>query len=262
MILPRKFTWPKLSTSNRPLQVPVTINENKKADHEEITQADANVANLKRKVNDIGAQLNQQHEQHSGSMHGLSNQPMNASLHESKWNDELKDAEVTGTSQFRRPASKDTCMDGTKIQKLDLALSGNSRPLPSTNSKRSSTRSEGVNSTTSALTRLTTRLNFLKERRSQIANEIQNLDKGRGSDQNLEKSQGSEILSFQNLEKDKGLGKERAPPQKSEKSTSSDGQSLQDLDGGHSSEGEPPQRLQREILQRRQRPTSSGGSKD
>ncbi|KAJ6304692.1 hypothetical protein OIU78_020296 [Salix suchowensis] len=255
----RKVLEAELNTSNGPLQVPVTINENKKADHEEITQADANVANLKRKVNDLGAQLNQQHEQHSCSMHGLSNQPMNASLHESKWNDELKDAEVT--SQFRRPASKDTCMDGTKIQKLDLALSGNSRPLPSTNSKRSSTRSEGVNSTTSALTRLTTRLNFLKERRSQIANEIQNLDKGRGSDQNLEKSQGSEILSFQNLEKDKGLGKERAPPQNSEKSTTSDGQSLQDLDGGQSSEGEPQQSLQREILQRRQRP-ASGASKD
>ncbi|KAJ6735664.1 RHO GTPASE-ACTIVATING PROTEIN REN1 [Salix viminalis] len=251
----QKLEASKIELQNR-------ISEEKKADHEEITQADANVANLKRKVNDLGAQLNQQHEQHSGSMHGLSNQPMNASLHESKWNDELKDAEVTGTSQFRRPASKDTCMDGTKIQKLDLALSGNSRPLPSTNSKRSSTRSEGVNSTTSALTRLTTRLNFLKERRSQIANEIQNLDKGRGSDQNLEKSQGSEILSFQNLEKDKGLGKERAPPQKSEKSTPSDGQSLQDLDGGQSSEGEPRQSLQREILQRRQRPTSSGGSKD
>ncbi|KAG5223346.1 rho GTPase-activating protein [Salix suchowensis] len=219
----RKVLEAELNTSNGPLQVPVTINENKKADHEEITQADANVANLKRKVNDLGAQLNQQHEQHSCSMHGLSNQPMNASLHESKWNDELKDAEVT--SQFRRPASK------------------------------------GVNSTTSALTRLTTRLNFLKERRSQIANEIQNLDKGRGSDQNLEKSQGSEILSFQNLEKDKGLGKERAPPQNSEKSTTSDGQSLQDLDGGQSSEGEPQQSLQREILQRRQRP-ASGASKD
>jgi hypothetical protein len=56
-----------------------------KAGLEEITQADANVANLKWKVNDLGAQLNQQHEQHSGSMHGLINQPMNDSLHEAKW---------------------------------------------------------------------------------------------------------------------------------------------------------------------------------
>ena len=103
-----------------------------------------------------------------------------------------------------------------------------------------------MNSTTSALTRLTTRLNFLKERRSQIANEIQNMDKGRGPDQNLEKSQGSEIPSFQKLEKDKELGKEGKPLQNSKKSTASDVQSLQDLDGGRYSEGVPPQSLQSE----------------
>ncbi|KAJ6930380.1 rho GTPase-activating protein REN1-like isoform X1 [Populus alba x Populus x berolinensis] len=239
----RKVLEAELNTSKGPLQVPVTIDENIKADLEEITQADANVANLKWKVNDLGAQLNQQHEQHSVSMHGLINQPMNALIHEAKWNDEQKDAEATGTSQFRRPASKDTCMDGTETQQLDSAHSGNSRPVSSTNFKRSSTRSEGVNSTTSALTRLTSRLNFLKERRSQIANEIQNMDKGRGSDQNLEKSQGSETPSFQNLEKDKGLGKEGKPLQNSEKSTTSDVQSLQDRDGGQYSDGVPPQSL-------------------
>lgn len=239
----RKVLEAELNTSKGPLQVPVTIDENIKADLEEITQADANVANLKWKVNDLGAQLNQQHEQHSVSMHGLINQPMNALIHEAKWNDEQKDAEATGTSQFRRPASKDTCMDGTETQQLDSAHSGNSRPVSSTNFKRSSTRSEGVNSTTSALTRLTSRLNFLKERRSQIANEIQNMDKGRGSDQNLEKSQGSETPSFQNLEKDKGLGKEGKPLQNSEKSTTSDVQSLQDRDGGQYSEGVRPQSL-------------------
>ncbi|XP_011014130.1 PREDICTED: rho GTPase-activating protein REN1-like isoform X2 [Populus euphratica] len=239
----RKVLEAELNTSKGPLQVPVTIDENIRAGLEEITQADANVANLKWKVIDAGAQFNQQHEQHSGSMHGLINQPMNASLHEAKWN-EQKDAEATGTS-FRRPASKDTCMDGTETQQLDSAHSGNSRLVSSTNFKRSSTRSEGVNSTTSALTRLTTRLNFLKERRSQIANEIQNMDKGRGPDQNLEKSRGSEIPSFQNLEKDKGLGKEGKPLQNSKKSTASDVQSLQDLDGGRYSEGVvPPRSLQ------------------
>ncbi|KAH8508661.1 hypothetical protein H0E87_010703 [Populus deltoides] len=242
----RKVLEAELNTSKGPLQVPDTIDENIKAGLEEITQADANVANLKWKVHDLGAQLNQQHEQHSGSMHGLINQPMNASLHEAKWNDERKDTEATGTSQFRCPASKDTCTDGTETQQLDSAHSGNSRPVSSTNFKRSSTRSEGVNSTTSALTRLTTRLNFLKERRSQIANEIQNMDKGRGPDQNLEKRQGSEIPSLQKLEKDKGLGKEGKPLQNSKKSTGSDVQSLRDLDGGRYSEGVLPQSLQSE----------------
>ncbi|XP_011014131.1 PREDICTED: rho GTPase-activating protein REN1-like isoform X3 [Populus euphratica] len=81
----RKVLEAELNTSKGPLQVPVTIDENIRAGLEEITQADANVANLKWKVIDAGAQFNQQHEQHSGSMHGLINQPMNASLHEAKW---------------------------------------------------------------------------------------------------------------------------------------------------------------------------------
>lgn len=38
---------------------------------------------------------------------------------------------------------------------------------------------QGSTTTTSALSKLTMRLNFLKERRSQIANELQNMDKGR-----------------------------------------------------------------------------------
>jgi len=106
-----------------------------------------------------------------------------------------------------------------------------------------------MNSTTSALTRLTTRLNFLKERRSQIANELQNMDKGRGSDLKLEKGRGSEIYSVQNLEKGKGvecLGEEEGKPlQNSEKSTTSDGQSLQDLDGGQYSEDQHLRSLER-----------------
>ena len=81
---------------------------------------------------------------------------------------------------------------------------------------------QGSNSTTSALSKLTTRLNFLKERRTQIANEIQNMDKGRASSraaqnpeksrgfearqpvQNLDKSQATEVQSVQNTEKLKG----------------------------------------------------------
>lgn len=45
------------------------------------------------------------------------------------------------------------------------------------------------NSTSSALSKLTNRLNFLKERRGQIANELQNMDKGRSS--------GTSVKSFE-----------------------------------------------------------------
>ncbi|KAL9359388.1 hypothetical protein Peur_047511 [Populus x canadensis] len=245
----RKFLEAGLNTSKGPLQVPVTVDEKMKAEFEEIIQAEADVANLKQKVDDLHAQLNQQCDERSGSMHGLGNQPMNASLHKAKGNGEEKDAEATASSQFGRSASKDTCMDGAETQQLNSKHCGNSRPISSTNSKRSGARSEGMNSTTSALTRLTTRLNFLKERRSQIANELQNMDKGRGSDLKLEKGRGSEIYSVQNLEKGKGvecLGeKEGKPLQNSEKSTTSDGQSLQDLDGGQYSEDQHLRSLER-----------------
>ncbi|KAJ6391434.1 hypothetical protein OIU77_025417 [Salix suchowensis] len=169
-----------------------------KAELEEIIQAEADVTNLKKKVDDLHAQLNQQCDERSGSK-----------------NDEVKDAEATSASQFGRSASKDSCVYGAETQELDSKHRGNSRPISSTNYKRSGARSEGLNSTTSALTRLTTRLNFLKERRSQITNELQNMDKGRGS----------EKYSVQNLEKDR--------------------QSLQDLDGGRNSEDQHLQSLER-----------------
>ncbi|KAF9687373.1 hypothetical protein SADUNF_Sadunf02G0086800 [Salix dunnii] len=225
----RKFLEAGLNTSKGSLQVPVTIDEKMKAELEEIIQAEADVTNLKKKVDDLHAQLNQQCDERSGSKYGLGNQPMNPSSHKAKGNDEEKDAKATAASQFGRSVSKDTCVYGAETQELDSKHCGNSRPISSTNSKRSSARSEGLNSTTSALTRLTTRLNFLKERRSQITNELQNMDKGRGS----------EIYSVQNLEKGKGLeylGEEGKLPQNSEKSTTSDSQSLQDLNGGQNSE--------------------------
>lgn len=40
---------------------------------------------------------------------------------------------------------------------------------------------QGANSTSSTLTKLTSKLNFLKERRSQFSNELQNMDKGKGT---------------------------------------------------------------------------------
>lgn len=79
------------------------------------------------------------------------------------------------------------------------------------------------------------RLNFLKERRSQIANELQNMDIGRGSSQtvqnletgrefpqNADKNQGSEVQASQNPEKG---------------SDADSGESFWNLDGGVGTEG-------------------------
>ncbi len=46
-----------------------------KAELAEIAQAEADVINLKQKVDDLGVQLNQEREQNYGSMHASYNQP-------------------------------------------------------------------------------------------------------------------------------------------------------------------------------------------
>ena len=74
---------------------------------------------------------------------------------------------------------------------------------------------QGPNHTSSALTKLTTRLNFLKERRSQIANELQNMDRGRVSSQ-----------PFENLDKSRGLEAQRSLQNSDETQGSSDIQSM------------------------------------
>ncbi|XP_042498387.1 rho GTPase-activating protein 7-like isoform X2 [Macadamia integrifolia] len=74
-----------------------------------------------------------------------------------------------------------TSHNSTKSAGISAASSA-VEPIASSNSKTSGSKVEGTVSTSSALTKLTTRLNFLKERRNQIVNELQNLDKGRGSE--------------------------------------------------------------------------------
>lgn len=95
---------------------------------------------------------------------------------------------------------------------------------------------------------MTTRLNFLKERRSQIANELQNLDKGRGQPvQNLEKSRDSlqNPDMFQGLEQNAergretdGMGSEGQSFQNPEKLRKSESHSLNYADRGKRSEGQ------------------------
>ncbi|PON70488.1 Rho GTPase activating protein [Trema orientale] len=139
------------------------------------------------------------------------------------------------------------------------------------NSKRNGAKGEGTNSTTSALTKLTTRLNFMKERRSQIAMELHNMDKGRGSSQivqnlekgrellqNPDKSQGSEVQAIQNPERsreldsselfqklDRGMGTESQSFQNPEKLKKAESQSLNYADRGKRSDGQNSHGLDR-----------------
>ncbi|GAV66818.1 PH domain-containing protein/RhoGAP domain-containing protein/Lzipper-MIP1 domain-containing protein [Cephalotus follicularis] len=254
----RKALLAGLDTSRGPLPVPAVIDEQLKEKLEEIGQAQEDVINLERRVDDLGAQLIQQCEENYGCTHNSCNQPKRTSNYPAKLNVKL-DTEANATSHFAMSTIKDSYLDGTETENCkkqqstsllnkhpppkkqpDPVCSSKSRsvsssatePMPprttaSTGSKRTR-KGEGTNSTTSALTKLTTRLNFLKERRSQITNELQNMDKGRGS------GQAGPIP-------DKGRGSEPGQLQKPDKSQALDGQaghSLQNSDRGGGIEGQ------------------------
>ncbi|PSS17363.1 Rho GTPase-activating protein [Actinidia chinensis var. chinensis] len=204
------------------LPVLTAIDGKTKAELEEIALAEADVINLKQKADDLGMQLNQQREQSYGLAHGLGTQ--------AKLKEKEREIETTVTLQIpeRSTRSKDAQLDkvdGDKEMKQDLSFFANKnlpqnqqfdpgrnsksvgiaaafsipesvlgRSAPA-NSKKFGARGEGgATSTASALSKLTNRLNFLKERRSQIASELQNMDKGQGgpSAQTFERGRGSE----------------------------------------------------------------------
>ncbi|WCJ25194.1 Rho GTPase activation protein (RhoGAP) with PH domain [Euphorbia peplus] len=112
--------------------VPPGVDEKIMAELDEINHMEADVTNLEQKVDDLNLQLNQQRDQNNSS-----------SNEQNKQQSQNQQAEP--------------------VPNIDSKTSTNSKT--STSSKRSGLRSEV---TTSALSKLTTRLNFLKERRGQL----------------------------------------------------------------------------------------------
>lgn len=222
------------------------------AEVEDIAQSEADVTNLKQKADDLAVQLNQQNEQNRDFIPDACILPEKYTNHQGKLKDKQKDLEATSTNRTfdkstrnkgqsnKADAEKDVKQDPSSInknvpqnQQSDLVHNSKYAGIPPTsssaesvtagkpatiNSKRQGTRGEGATSTTSALSKLTNRLNFLKERRTQIASEIQNFDKGhapgqpaqnseghssvksRGADQNSEGPSASSTLSVQNMD--------------------------------------------------------------
>ncbi|XP_062164104.1 rho GTPase-activating protein REN1 isoform X3 [Alnus glutinosa] len=118
----------------------------------------------------IDEKLNQQCEQNYGPMHASHNHTQQTPYNQAKLKDKQKDTEATATSLLE------------------------------------TSRSKGGYSTTFALSKLTTRLNFLKERRSQLANELQNMDKGPGSAQPVQNPDMVEKLDYCTLPVNFGAG--------------------------------------------------------
>ncbi|XVF36606.1 hypothetical protein REPUB_Repub19eG0071600 [Reevesia pubescens] len=147
----------------------------------------------------------------------VAQKPLASNSKKSATNDEEKYVDKVDCENEKKQESSSVNKHAPQNQQLDHSAHNSKRtnaaeavaqkPLAS-NSKKSAMKGEGANSTTSALTKLTTRLNFLKERRSQIANELLGLEKGRGSSQGIpspDKGKGPEpIQSVQNPEMGRG----------------------------------------------------------
>ncbi|KAK9743408.1 hypothetical protein RND81_03G237000 [Saponaria officinalis] len=199
------------------------INEKTKNEIQEIALAEENFNNLKQRFDDLGEELNHQREHNAALMHDRISK-----IHDSSNQRTLpmsnKDNMQGASNHIERASKEDRnySMDGSDGDnqshgghpKLGV-LPNNSPPTeapatkPSTStSRKPSSKGEGGSATTSALSKLSNRLNFLKERRNQIAYELQFIDKAKGSlnQPALSPGKGKAPELVHNTDKNHGLG--------------------------------------------------------
>ncbi|KAL0873392.1 hypothetical protein Bca101_023097 [Brassica carinata] len=174
----------KMSKGNQP--IPEVTDEKLKKDLQEVAQAEADIANLEHKVDDLENRLGQQHVKASGSTHGASKESRKTPEPNAKMKEKQKDTEAASTHVSERSSLKDEQGSATEneTEKQQDPRSKSSQQETSRGSssklagvsKRSGTKREGNTTTIAALSKLTMRLTFLKERRSQIASELSNID--------------------------------------------------------------------------------------
>ncbi|CAH2078060.1 unnamed protein product [Thlaspi arvense] len=220
-----------MSKGNQP--IPEITDEKLKKDLQDVAQAEVDIANLEHKVDDLENRLGHQDVKASGSTHGSSKESRKTPEHNAKMKEKQKDTE-TGSSLKIRNVLQDG-QGGARENEIekqqDQRSKSSQQEMPRGSSKlagmskRSGSKGEGT-TTTSALSKLTMRLNFLKERRSQIANELLNMDKGRSSGQASPSSGQNQSLQ----ETEKGTGS-------NQDSDSSKHQSPHVLDRGRSENG-------------------------
>ncbi|KAF5189359.1 Rho gtpase-activating protein ren1 [Thalictrum thalictroides] len=201
---------------NKPLgrsSISPNIDNKTKAELEEISQAEEDVVNLKKKVADLHLQLNQQSKDKYVSVCASCGQPQQREYHSEHQKNQEEDHDTTVAASLRnrsRNSEDGSSKTETEHVRTDEIHSSRKKQLAekdqmepttvsssaSSNSKKSSTKSEltstqplhleqGTSATSTALSKLTTRLNFLKERRTQIVNELQNIENSRGPDSKL-----------------------------------------------------------------------------
>ncbi|XP_073281878.1 rho GTPase-activating protein REN1-like isoform X6 [Primulina huaijiensis] len=203
-----------LRISEQPHSVPSIADEKREQNSRigydvgnQLNQSPNDQSKLKKKQLDFGALI-------------ISGAPDNSSRSKHEYNldktDGFQDRKLDSPSSTRKSLPLIPQADSFRNPKATGALNlspntelGTNTPS-TTSSRKSNTRGEGSNSTTSALSKLTNRLNFLKERRSQIATELRNLDKGENSSQpiqNLGQSGGSEHSHSNQDSKEQSLEK-------------------------------------------------------
>lgn len=239
------------------------IDEKIKAEIEEIASMEADIVNMEQRAKDLGVQLNQQREQNYGYARNSYNRAQEVPDNQAKLRETQKDVNSKPTSVHRERSTgskahqPNPAHDNSSLKSSSVGTTVEPdfiKPTAPTNVKKSGARVEGANATTSALSRLTNRLNFLKERRTQIANELQNLDKGRGSgassqnaersrgseprqsQENPDKSQGSEVQGQYNQDPARRVGSDVQSCQNPEKIRKSDNQPLHNSNKGRNSE--------------------------
>ncbi|TYI39409.1 hypothetical protein ES332_A02G096400v1 [Gossypium tomentosum] len=99
-----------LTPSQGTVALPNTVNEKIKADIKDIAQAEADINNLNKKVDELWMQLNQLLEQNSVSMNNRSNR--HQPNHQEKRKDKPKDIEAT----FKKSGSKDKYADKVECE--------------------------------------------------------------------------------------------------------------------------------------------------
>ncbi|KAG5407019.1 hypothetical protein IGI04_013138 [Brassica rapa subsp. trilocularis] len=210
--------------------IPETTDEKLKKDLQEVAQAEADIVNLEHKVDDLENRLGQQDVKGSGSPHGGSRESRRSPEHNAKMKEKQKDTEAASGNVLQDGQGSARENEIEKIQDPRSKSSQQTSKLAGM-SKRSGTKGEGnTTTTTSALSKLTMRLNFLKERRSQIANELSNMDKGKGSGQPSPSSEQNQ--SVKETERETG-----SKSNQNQDSESSKLQSPHVLDRGRSDNG-------------------------
>ncbi|KAH0728022.1 hypothetical protein KY290_003719 [Solanum tuberosum] len=209
-----------LSMSSGQLSGSRAMDSKTRAELEEIALAEADVARLKQKVAELHNQLNQQRQHHYGSLADACDRYQNGPNHNSQLkyyqqdfdttlafcnherrqrNEELlgsdlrnmKGQVLTSTSGIRQPARKqlrETSLSDSKSTEASTGLSVSecdavdSSPLhPTSKATEVMDYTRHPSAASSTLVELTTRLDFFKERRSQLMEQLHNLDLNYGS---------------------------------------------------------------------------------